>query len=138
MSEEDRYHLFVYGTLMSVATGALGGLERQRLARGATTLGAAWVTGQLYDLGGYPGVVLADEERGAVVHGEVMRLADPDAVFRWLDTYEEVTPGGSRSDLYQRILTRATLTDGTRLGCWIYAMRRVPDGLKMLSNGRWR
>ena len=138
MSEDDRYHLFVYGTLMRAASGALGARERQRLACGATTLGAAWVTGQLYDLGGYPGVVLADENRGVVVHGEVIRLADPDAVFRWLDPYEDVTPGGSPSDLYRRILTCATLANGTRRGCWIYTLRRAPDGLKVLSNGRWQ
>lgn len=139
MSEDDRSHLFVYGTLMNAATGALGARERRRLARGATIVGPAWVTGQLFDLGGYPGVVLADGARGAMVHGELVRLTDADAIFQWLDPYEDVSPGGGNpSDLYQRILTRATLVDGTRIGCWIYAMRRAPHGLKVLSNGRWQ
>ena len=50
--------LFVYGTLMSTATGAMGRGPRARLDRASRILGPASVTGHLYDLGRYPGLVL--------------------------------------------------------------------------------
>jgi gamma-glutamylcyclotransferase (GGCT)/AIG2-like uncharacterized protein YtfP len=44
-------HLFVYGTLMSTASGAFGKAMRERLQREAQLVGPAAIQGRLYDLG---------------------------------------------------------------------------------------
>jgi gamma-glutamylcyclotransferase (GGCT)/AIG2-like uncharacterized protein YtfP len=127
-------NLFVYGTLMSSATQSLGARERARLKREATSLGPAAVEGRLYDLGGYPGVVLAQGSAG-LVHGELIKLHDPGTAFAWLDPYEDVHPDGHRDDLYRRVVTIA-LAGNDRVPCWIYELRSA-TGLKTLPEGRW-
>ena len=59
MSATDSRYLFVYGTLMSGATTALGTEQRLRLAGESDSLGPASLPkAHLYDLGQYPGAVL--------------------------------------------------------------------------------
>ena len=72
--------LFVYGTLLSADTGAMGRSQRERLGRESRSLGSAWTTGLLYNLGRYPGLVLP-AGAGAVVHGELLQLIDPSLGF---------------------------------------------------------
>ncbi len=112
-------YLFVYGTLMSTATGFLGQTQRARLAGESEPVGAAFVGGRLYDLGRYPGLVvagaapvagkLAGVQHGPcagmrnVVYGEVVKLIDARASLRWLDAYEGVYGDGGRAgDEYLR------------------------------------
>lgn len=128
-------NLFVYGTLMTSAKGELGKEQRRRLRREATLLGSATVLGRLYDLGGYPGVVLTGDE-GAIVHGELFELKEPEATFFWLDPYEDVSLGGSPSGLYRRVTTVAVIND-ERVPCWIYELTKATRGMKALPQGRW-
>lgn len=116
-------YLFVYGTLMSTATGFLGQTQRARLAGESEPVGPAAVGGRLYDLGRYPGLVVtspvsvagrsarvqpvsgAASGEGArdIVFGEVVKLIDPRRSLRWLDTYEGVYGDGGRAgDEYLR------------------------------------
>ena len=76
--------LFVYGTLMSWAKGALGLNERKRLSREASSLGPATLRGRLYDLGQYPGLIISNVDAD-VVHGEVFELFRPAVTLQWLD-----------------------------------------------------
>lgn len=130
-------NLFVYGTLMSSAVGGQGAAQRARLLREARLVGEATVRGQLYDLGDFPGVILNGEAH-TIIHGELVRLDDAETALAWLDLYEEISPGGSPTDLYQRVMTVASLAGGERIACWIYELRGPANGLKVLSDGCWQ
>ena len=56
--------LFVYGTLMSHASSEMGRRERAQLDAAGRIVGPAFVTGQLFDLGAYPGFVASRSGAG--------------------------------------------------------------------------
>lgn len=132
-----RAHLFVYGTLMTSARGQLGARQRARLGKEACGLGPAWVRGELYDLGDYPGLVTG----GGVtdfVHGEVFELTSPEATLKWIDDYEGISSPGSAGDEYVRRLLAAHLQSGGSGEVWAYVYQRAVIGRKSLSGGRWQ
>jgi gamma-glutamylcyclotransferase (GGCT)/AIG2-like uncharacterized protein YtfP len=130
-------HLFVYGTLMSTATAALGRAERARLAAEARTLGPAIMTGaRLYDLGRYPGLAETGDATDTV-HGEALTLADPPRTLAWLDDYEGFIPGDYNLSEYARLERRIRLPGGAELAAWVYIFRRDVAALRPISGGRW-
>ena len=78
--------VFVYGTLKR-------GLSNHRWLRGQTFLGEArTVAGyRMFDLGGYPGMVLEEGEDGGAIEGEVWAV-DAEGL-RGLDKLEGVAEG---------------------------------------------
>ena len=78
--------VFVYGTLKR-------GLSNHRWLRGQTFLGEArTVAGyRMFDLGGYPGMVLAEGEDGGAIEGDVWAV-DAEGL-RGLDKLEGVAEG---------------------------------------------
>lgn len=137
---DDPGRLFVYGTLMSAACGAMGFAQRASLHRNTRSLGTATVAGRLYRLGDYPGLVLNRDEPGAPsVTGELLELSDPAAVFPWLDVYEGITaaaPDGAMADEYVRRVVPVRL--GTQvLHAWAYVFVRDPSGLPLIPGGDW-
>ncbi len=88
--------LFVYGTLMRDASGVFGQTERDRLRAESTSAGSATMSGKLYDLGQYPGLVIGPG--GGAVQGEIITLVDPARTFTWLDLYEGIEPSQSGVD----------------------------------------
>ncbi|HXF53927.1 MAG TPA: gamma-glutamylcyclotransferase family protein [Hyphomicrobiaceae bacterium] len=129
-------HLFVYGTLMSVASGPLGCAQRRRLQREAKSLGRATTPGRLYDLGRYPGL-LASASAAHLVHGEVFALRNPAATLRWLDRYEGIARGEQNRGEYRRATRPVRLADGRKLTAWVYLYARRPNAARLLNNGRW-
>jgi gamma-glutamylcyclotransferase (GGCT)/AIG2-like uncharacterized protein YtfP len=91
------FHLFTYGTLAARSPdGLLAGCER---------VGEGHVPGTLYDLGGYPALLLAGSDP---VPGVIWRC--PADRLPVLDRYEAVDDG-----LFRRV--------GVRVGglsCWVY------------------
>jgi gamma-glutamylcyclotransferase (GGCT)/AIG2-like uncharacterized protein YtfP len=130
-------NLFVYGTLMSGATGALGRAERARLAAEARLLGPATMgAARLYDLGRYPG--LAETGNTAdTVHGEALALADPQATLAWIDDYEGFVPGDYNLSEYLRLVRQIRLAGGAELAAWVYIFRRDVAALRPITGGRW-
>ena len=111
--------LFVYGTLRPSA----GTAWSKELLRASRNYQPARMAGVLYDLGRYPGMV-----RGGSgwVSGEVVRLRDPEPMFRQLDAYE----GGEFRRVPARAITRTRV-----VGCWVYVYDgprcgnvRIPGG----------
>jgi gamma-glutamylcyclotransferase (GGCT)/AIG2-like uncharacterized protein YtfP len=97
--------LFAYGTLMR-------GYSRHRfLARRATALGEAFVTGDLLDLGSYPGLVAG----AGRVRGELYRL-DDEALLPVLDEEEGVYN-------FERRRTTVTPARGRSRRAWVYWYR---------------
>jgi len=129
--------LFVYGTLMPTASGALGKARRDRLMRESCSLGPATMAGaRLYDLGRYPGLVECDEA-SHVVHGEVVELANPSCTFAWLDAYEGIIPGNHDQNEYARLERKVHLASGAELCAWVYLLRRDVRHLAPIAGGRW-
>jgi gamma-glutamylcyclotransferase (GGCT)/AIG2-like uncharacterized protein YtfP len=128
--------LFVYGTLMTRAQGALGADMRARLEETSSSLGAATIPGRLFDMGNYP-VMIAAASPSDVVHGEVLCLRDPEAVFVWLDPYEGITPGHARAGEYERVRRSVRLAGGETLETWVYLYVAGVSGLPTIPSGRW-
>jgi len=129
-------YLFVYGTLMSGAHGALGTDQRLRLAHESDSLGPASLPGaHLFDLGDYPGA-LPDDDINAIVHGEAVLLADTDASFRWLDEYEGFVHGADDNE-YDRAVRQVRLAGGETIDAWVYLLRHAPSQKRRVVSGRW-
>ena len=122
--------LFVYGTLRQ---GAGSGMHRW-LARRAQYVASATFPGRLYRLDGYPGAVPSDAP-GALVHGEVYRLCDPDPVLAHLDRYEECGPGAPEPTEFVRRMCDVWLHDSATVPAWIYLYNRRTDNLQPIPSG---
>jgi len=131
-------HLFIYGTLMAIDTGALGRAQRARLQRESRSLGAATMTrARLYNLGRYPGLVESDAASD-IVHGEVVVLANPARSFFWLDAYEGVIRDKPEASDYARIERTVHLVKGgTELSAWVYVFLKDVAHRRAIASGRW-
>jgi gamma-glutamylcyclotransferase (GGCT)/AIG2-like uncharacterized protein YtfP len=113
--------LFAYGTLRDA-------LQRDVVLRGAPTreIGGGSVTGALYDLGNYPGLVLggtADEP----VPGVLVELPD-DAALARLDEYEDV---GNGLFVRDRVVVRRD--DGGEVEAWTYVYSQPVRGRRRIA-----
>ena len=132
--------IFVYGTLMSTATGSYGASARGRLVSASKPVGWGTVAGKLYDLGAYPGLVVdarADCDR-SLVRGEIRALGDPEAVWPWLDRYEGIAGGDRAVDDYRREV-RYVRPDGQRdeVAAWLYVYQGPLVGARLVAEGFW-
>jgi gamma-glutamylcyclotransferase (GGCT)/AIG2-like uncharacterized protein YtfP len=124
--------LFVYGSLMSSASHAMG----ERLRREARLVGDATIAAKLYKISWYPGAV-ASSDATERVHGEVYALAQPSRALAWLDRYEGIPPGQTRSAEYERLERPARLASGEEIAAWVYLYRGDVAGLPVVPDGRW-
>lgn len=129
-------HLFVYGTLMSSSSDAMGQAARSRLFGEATRVAAASAPGRLVDLGAYPGFI-RDDCAATLVHGELLRLRDPDLTFAWLDVYEGIDPGPGAANEYLREVSLVYLGDGSRVAAWLYRFALDAARFPLIASGRW-
>lgn len=130
--------VFVYGTLRK----ACGHEMHRMLEHAARFVGDATVCGTLYDLGAYPGLVVAGEHADLVT-GEVYALdpAREDATLAVLDEYEGCAPRDVTPREYRRERVQVTLVDGPTIAAWTYVLDRDPTGLMQIEGGdyvAWR
>lgn len=138
MTQTDTRYLFVYGTLMSGATSALGAEQRVRLAAESDSLGPASLPhAMLYDLGRYPGAMSGGDVYD-IVHGEVVLLSDAAASLAWLDGYESSAPH-TESDEYERAVRQVRLAGGETFDAWVYLLLKAPTDAdaRRIASGRW-
>lgn len=118
-------HVFVYGTLRQ---GGANDITRLRPA--PQYIGEARIVGQMYHLGGYPGVVL--DAPGWVV-GEVYAIT-PELELR-LDEIEELYPQ-EKDEYFKR--HRAIDVRGQSLMCIVYEINlRYVQGKPRVGSGDW-
>ncbi len=129
-------YLFCYGTLLrDTAPQSMAALCR-RLPR----LAVASVSGCLYDLGSYPGLVLAgdcDDDHVGAVRGEIVAVQSASDWLR-LDSYEGVDHARPERSLYNRVRTTATTESGQEIECWIYVYNRELKHAAKIDSGCWR
>jgi gamma-glutamylcyclotransferase (GGCT)/AIG2-like uncharacterized protein YtfP len=137
-------HVFVYGTLMRGQSNDIA-----RFTPAAQFLGCARVPGQLFDLGEYPGLLLAQPmQQAAWVRGEVYAI-DPQLLVQ-LDALEEV--GASlhdarrleHGDEYCRVRVQVSWLDESLRSqacppCWVYEINQAYlHGANCIASGDWR
>jgi gamma-glutamylcyclotransferase (GGCT)/AIG2-like uncharacterized protein YtfP len=100
------------------------------LLRDARFVNVASMSGSLYDLGRYPGVVRDPKDRGRVF-GEVYEIPDDAAhrALQALDKYE-----GSE---FVRRRAYVTMRDGKRRSAWAYVLRKRPRSARPVDSGRY-
>jgi gamma-glutamylcyclotransferase (GGCT)/AIG2-like uncharacterized protein YtfP len=124
--------LFVYGTLMRGYVHPMARL----LSANADFLGDASCRGRLYMVKHYPGLVLSDEPSD-IVHGELYRLREVDAMLREFDMYEACGEGFPEPTQYIRQMFSVTLADGTVSEAWTYVYNWPVEQLTRIESGRF-
>ena len=124
--------LFVYGTLMRGYDHPMSRL----LSANATFEGDARCRGRLHLVRHYPGLVLSDDAAD-VVHGELYRLREPDALLREFDMYEACGEGFAEPTEYVRQMIRVALEDGTASEAWTYVYNWPVTDLQRIASGRF-
>ena len=124
--------LFVYGTLMRGYVHPMARL----LSANADFVGEASCRGRLYMVTHYPGLVLSDDGN-EIVHGELYRLRDVDALLREFDMYEACGEGFAEPTQYVRQLFSVTLACGTASEAWTYVYNWPVADLKRIESGRF-
>ena len=122
---------FFYGLLKQ---GANGGPKHINLEAGGAFLGTAFVRGDLYDVGGYPGIV----EGNSLVKGVLYRIHDLSLVPR-LDEFEDVIEDDEAASLYLR-KKRPVVTENaqtTSQTAWVYWFNQAVQEHRKISNGEW-
>ncbi|MET0906635.1 MAG: gamma-glutamylcyclotransferase family protein [Tardiphaga sp.] len=121
--------IFVYGTLMRGFDHPMSKL----LVSGADFVGDAACRGRLYMVAHYPGLLLSTDEDD-IVHGELFRMHEPDAMLAVLDDYEGIGPEHEQPALYLREMLAVTLGDGSVSAAWTYIYNRpVVDATRIVS-----
>jgi gamma-glutamylcyclotransferase (GGCT)/AIG2-like uncharacterized protein YtfP len=124
-------YLFVYGTLLPhrVPPGLREVMAQLR------PVSAGFMPGQLYDMGEFPGAVFDVDAQGQVF-GHVYELHD-ETQLQKLDEYEEYSPSHTESSLFVRQKQPITLTDGSKLLCWVYVYNRDPGEARPVPSGNY-
>ena len=124
--------LFVYGTLMRGYDHPMAKL----LAGNADFLGQATCRGRLYLVRHYPGLVTSDDPAD-IVHGELFRLRERDALLREFDMYEACGEGFAEPTEYVRRMLTVTHADGTASEAWTYLYNWPVAKLPRVVSGRF-
>lgn len=126
---ESRY-LFVYGTLRSVANTEWS----QFLSRSSITVGPGRTRGLLFQLDGYPGMVVKTHD-DAWVSGEVFLLNEPSTAWPILDSYEGCGASDPPPHEFERQVVDVVLDGGQSIRAWAYVYclntedkERIPSG----------
>jgi len=129
--QEDSY-LFVYGTLMRDFSHPMHNV----LIKFANFVDKAKVNGCLYEIDGYPGLVLTKES--LFVKGELYRIDDEVRLFEILDDYEECSSKFPKPHEYRRIITQVFLSDGSIINAWLYEYNHPIDYTKLIASGDYK
>ena len=119
----DKHLVFVYGTLRRGGPGAMSDRFPD-----ANFIADAKVSGSLYDLGAYPGLLL--NESDSPVIGEVYEVDDE--TLNKLDDFE------ASSD-YRRKQVEISLGSGESVG-WVYVPEYAPESYSqrtLITSGDW-
>ncbi len=118
--------VFVYGTLRR------GGSNHFRMA-GGEFISAGTITGRMYRIDWYPGLVLDDV--GDEIHGEVYAVGPPQLAA--LDSFEGIATGEPKGSEYHRIETTAVLKNSETLTVWVWEWLGMVDESQRLTAGDW-
>jgi gamma-glutamylcyclotransferase (GGCT)/AIG2-like uncharacterized protein YtfP len=118
--------VFVYGTLRR------GGSNHFRMA-GAEFISSGTITGRMYRIDWYPGLVLDDA--GGEIHGEVYSVG-PEQL-EALDVFEGLSAGEIEGSEYRRVLTTVIRQDSQVTSAWVWEWLGETEESRRLEDGDW-
>jgi gamma-glutamylcyclotransferase (GGCT)/AIG2-like uncharacterized protein YtfP len=118
--------VFVYGTLRR------GGSNHFRMA-GAEFVTAGTITGRMYRINWYPGLVL--DPAGDEIHGEVYSVGPE--LLAALDVFEGISAGEMDGSEYRRVQTTVVGQDSRLLNAWVWEWLGMTDESQRLRDGDW-
>lgn len=118
--------VFVYGTLRR------GGSNHFRMA-GAEFIAAGTITGWMYRIDWYPGLVLDDA--GDEIHGEVYSVGPE--LLSALDIFEGLSAGEIQGSEYRRVQATVMKQDSQTLAAWVWEWLGIVDESQRVSGGDW-
>lgn len=124
--------LFVfYGLLQPVSESFPHAID---LAGSGAFLGEARIRGDLYDVGGYPGMVAGE----GLVCGTLYRIDDP-LIVPEIDAFEDIIPGEEAESLYRREQHPVLNADGAPTGqtAWVYVFNKPLAEDPKIESGDW-
>lgn len=119
--------LFVYGTLITAFKHPVG----EKLRSSAKYIGNGRVSGVLYDLGEYPGLVVSDALEG-FVKGEIYTLDRCPDLWEELDAYEGINDSDTPEYSREKVFVEA---ESRRLTCWTYIYQGSVSNLTRIQDG---
>lgn len=129
MSTNNQF-IFVYGTLMQGFSNSFA----KKLRQNAIWRGKASFTGQLFDLGNYPGAIY-QPQAATHVYGEVWESNDFEKTINALDRYEGIH---LRNPEYVRQEVPVTLETGEIISVWGYIFCQPTHPFVLISHGDYR
>ncbi len=123
---------FVYGTLMR---------EESRFPAlqscGVHCALLAQACGRLLDLGSFPGLVDSGSHT-SMVHGDFIRVRDPDRAIWECDRIEGFSGFGSTDSFYRRTLSHVHVGEGRTRLAWVYSLAAAYHQAEVIPSGDWR
>jgi gamma-glutamylcyclotransferase (GGCT)/AIG2-like uncharacterized protein YtfP len=124
--DSSRELVFVYGTLRR------GGSDHFRMAS-AKFITSGLITGRLYQVSWYPGLVLDDA--GDEIAGEVYSV-DSDMLGK-LDSFEGISTDDTEGSEYRRVSTNVYHPDGGELTAWVWEWLGIISEDNRIQTGNW-
>lgn len=104
------------------------------LLRYAELTGTGYINGKLYELGHYPGLVLSNNVQ-KIVWGEIYKIHDDEALFRYLDDYEGCASNSRKPHEYRRDMATIHDTPEHSLLAWVYLYKQPVNHLQLVPHG---
>jgi len=124
-------NLFVYGTLKTKFNNPAALFLRNNSSFQCT----GYVFGELYEIAGYPGLIIKKNNKEEKVFGEIYTLNNPSYVLNHLDKYEEINILNGNGE-FKRERT-AVYTPYGKINCWVYLYNSPIEGLKRIPDGNY-
>lgn len=93
------------------------------------------IKGKLYDIGEYPGAILADEGN-EYIYGSILEISDLENVQPLIDDYEGFGVDQPQPNEFIRVLTQVEAEVGL-LNCWVYLYNLPVTESSQLKSGRY-
>ena len=97
-------------------------------------LGEGYVTGEMYDLGAYPGIIKIAE--GRQIAGEVYEMESPEKLLAVLDDYEGCSENDASAE-YTRGIAEIMVA-GEVKEAWIYWLNPIFKNNNIITSGDYR
>ena len=130
MNMTDPAFIFVYGTLRKAFNHPM----HQVLSEHSQYVGEGLISGKLYEIAGYPGVIESNN-LAETVTGELYRFEKAEPLLSLLDAYEECSPDFPAPHEYLRKPVQVHLSTGGTLTAWCYVYHRSPRNRKLIESG---
>ena len=134
MEQENGDLLFVYGLLLEGFENEVSELIRSN----TEVVDAGYVFGDMYDAGGYPGLIVSDRNTAHKVFGKVLRITKEVAsTLAALDYFECIGPHHEPPYQYQREMIKFH-GQSSNMDCWVYLYNWSVEGLVQIPSGDFK